>query len=172
MYGLPPAILEPHETASATFCIVLQRYGRGVHSTRAWWQKSASYLFLTTCCSRYSVALARRRTAPIHRRWCKRIRILSRRSLSRTRRSYDPNGMAALVTALPHTSSIRRRASTVSASNVSLSSRRRLRGRCPRGERLIDHVPHGHWKTITFVAGLRRRAMVAPLVLDRPMNAT
>ena len=48
----------------------------------------------------------------------------------------------------------------------------RLRGRCPRGERLIDHVPHGHWKTITFVAGLRRRAMVAPLVLDGPMNAT
>ena len=48
----------------------------------------------------------------------------------------------------------------------------RLRGRCPRGERLIDHVPHGHWKMITFVAGLRRRAMVAPLVLDGPMNAT
>ena len=48
----------------------------------------------------------------------------------------------------------------------------RLRGRCARGERLIDHVPHGHWKTITFVAGLRRRAMVAPLVLDGPMNAT
>jgi len=39
----------------------------------------------------------------------------------------------------------------------------RLRGRCPRGIRLIDHVPHGHWKTITFVAGLRRRRMVAPL---------
>ena len=34
----------------------------------------------------------------------------------------------------------------------------RLRGRCPRGQRLIAHVPHGHWKTITFVAGLRRRA--------------
>jgi transposase len=48
----------------------------------------------------------------------------------------------------------------------------RLRGRCPRAERLIDHVPHGHWKMITFVAGLRRRAMVAPLVLDGPMNAT
>jgi transposase len=47
----------------------------------------------------------------------------------------------------------------------------RLRGRCPRGERLVDHIPHGHWKTITFVAGLRRRAMVAPLVLDGPMNA-
>ena len=48
----------------------------------------------------------------------------------------------------------------------------RLRGRCRRGERLIDRVPHGHWKTVTFVAGLRRRAMVAPLVLDGPMNAT
>jgi hypothetical protein len=35
-----------------------------------------------------------------------------------------------------------------------------------------EDVPHGHWKTITFVAGLRRRAMVAPLVLDGPMNAT
>ena len=38
----------------------------------------------------------------------------------------------------------------------------RLRGRCPRGIRLIDHVPHGHWKTITFIAGLRRRAMARP----------
>jgi len=48
----------------------------------------------------------------------------------------------------------------------------RLRGRCPRGIRLIDHVPHGHWKTITFIAGLRRRGMIAPFVLDGPMNAT
>ena len=48
----------------------------------------------------------------------------------------------------------------------------RLRGRCPRGIRLIDHVPHGHWKTIAFIAGLRRRAMVAPFVLDGPMNTT
>jgi transposase len=48
----------------------------------------------------------------------------------------------------------------------------RPHGRCPRGIRLTDHVPHGHWKTITFIAGLRRRAMVAPLVLDGPMNAT
>ena len=48
----------------------------------------------------------------------------------------------------------------------------RPRGRCPRGIRLIDHVPHGHWKTITFIAGLRRRGMVAPFVLDGPMNAT
>jgi transposase len=46
----------------------------------------------------------------------------------------------------------------------------RLRGRCKKGARLIDYVPHGHWKTTTFVAGLRNDAIVAPLVLDRPMN--
>jgi hypothetical protein len=31
----------------------------------------------------------------------------------------------------------------------------RLHGRCVRGERLLDHVPQGHWKTITFVAAPR-----------------
>lgn len=46
----------------------------------------------------------------------------------------------------------------------------RLRGRCPRGERLVGYAPHGHWKTITFVAGLRLRAMVAPFVLEGAMN--
>jgi hypothetical protein len=37
----------------------------------------------------------------------------------------------------------------------------RLRGRCPRGERLIGYAPQGHWKILTLVAGLRQRAMVA-----------
>ena len=46
----------------------------------------------------------------------------------------------------------------------------RLHGRCPRGERLIGYAPHGYWKTITFVAGLRHRAMVAPFVLEGAMN--
>jgi transposase len=46
----------------------------------------------------------------------------------------------------------------------------RLNGRCPRGTRLIGHAPHGHWKTITFVAGLRNDGMVAPFVVDGPMN--
>jgi transposase len=46
----------------------------------------------------------------------------------------------------------------------------RLRGRSPRGERLVDYAPHGHWKTITFVAGLRKRGMTAPFVLDGAMN--
>jgi len=48
----------------------------------------------------------------------------------------------------------------------------RLRGRCPRGTRLIGHAPQGHWKTITFVAGLRNDGMVAPFVLDGPMDGS
>ena len=46
----------------------------------------------------------------------------------------------------------------------------RLRGRAPRGERLIGKVPHGHWKTTTFVAALRSSALTAPCVIDGPMN--
>ena len=46
----------------------------------------------------------------------------------------------------------------------------RLRGRCLRGERLVASVPHGHWKTITFVAGLRHDGIIAPFVLDGAMN--
>jgi len=46
----------------------------------------------------------------------------------------------------------------------------RLWGRCPRGEQLIGRVPHGNWKTITLVAGLRLDGMVAPLVIDGPMD--
>jgi len=43
-------------------------------------------------------------------------------------------------------------------------------GRAPRGERLRASVPHGHWKTTTFVAGLRRTGLTAPFVLDGPIN--
>lgn len=46
----------------------------------------------------------------------------------------------------------------------------RLRGRCPIGQRLLSKVPHGHWKTMTFVAGLRCDGIVAPMVVDGPMN--
>lgn len=46
----------------------------------------------------------------------------------------------------------------------------RLRGRAPRGQRLIGKVPHGHWKTTTFVAGLRFGALTAPCVIDGPMD--
>lgn len=46
----------------------------------------------------------------------------------------------------------------------------RRHGRCRRGERLRLGVPHGHWKTTTFVAGLTTRGMVAPWVLDGAIN--
>jgi transposase len=46
----------------------------------------------------------------------------------------------------------------------------RTHGRCRRGERLRVGVPHGHWKTTTFVAALTTRGMVAPWVLDGPIN--
>jgi transposase len=46
----------------------------------------------------------------------------------------------------------------------------RLRGRAPRGERCRAAVPHGHWKTTTFTAGLRLDGLSAPFVLDGPMD--
>jgi transposase len=46
----------------------------------------------------------------------------------------------------------------------------RLRGRSARGERLVGKIPHGHWKTTTFVAGLRSSKLTAPCVIDGPMN--
>ena len=46
----------------------------------------------------------------------------------------------------------------------------RLRGRAKRGQRLNMHAPFGHWRTQTFVAGLRCYGLTAPWVLDGPMN--
>ncbi len=48
----------------------------------------------------------------------------------------------------------------------------RRHGRCARGLRLLAPVPHGHWKTTTLIAGLRSTGIVAPYVLDGPINAT
>jgi transposase len=46
----------------------------------------------------------------------------------------------------------------------------RLYGRCPCGVRLVDHVPFGQWKTMTFVSALRHDGMVAPMLIDGSMN--
>ncbi len=54
---------------------------------------------------------------------------------------------------------------TATATNMT-----RQRGRSPRGQRCVASVPHGHWKSTTFIAGLRHDAITAPLVLDGPMN--
>ena len=43
-------------------------------------------------------------------------------------------------------------------------------GRAPRGQRLVDAVPHGHWKTTTFVGALRADGLTAPMVIDGAMN--
>ena len=45
-----------------------------------------------------------------------------------------------------------------------------MRGWCPRGVRLKDQVPHGHWKTFTFIAALRCDRITAPCLLDGPIN--
>jgi transposase len=47
----------------------------------------------------------------------------------------------------------------------------RLHGRCAKGKRLVAKVPHGHRKTLTFVAGLRCDGIIAPCVFDGPIDA-
>jgi transposase len=46
----------------------------------------------------------------------------------------------------------------------------RLRGRCLKGCRLVASIPHGHWKTLTFIAGLRCDRLTAPWVLEGAMD--
>jgi len=46
----------------------------------------------------------------------------------------------------------------------------RLRGRAPRGVRVIGTVPLGSWETITFVAALRHNKMTAPMVVEGAMT--
>lgn len=45
-----------------------------------------------------------------------------------------------------------------------------LRGWGPRGQRLNARVPHGHWKTLTFIGALRHDRIDAPWVIDGPIN--
>jgi transposase len=46
----------------------------------------------------------------------------------------------------------------------------RLEGRAPRGERLVDAVPFGKWRTSTFIAGLRNDGLAAPAVFEGAIN--
>jgi len=46
----------------------------------------------------------------------------------------------------------------------------RRRGRSPSGERLIDHVPHGHWKVTTVLAALTRDGVKAAMTCDGALN--
>jgi transposase len=46
----------------------------------------------------------------------------------------------------------------------------RRHGRCAKGRRLVAKVPHGQWRTLTFLAALRCDRIVAPCVIDGPIN--
>jgi transposase len=46
----------------------------------------------------------------------------------------------------------------------------RIHGRSARGTRLVAKVPHGRWRTLTFLAALRHDRIDAPCVLDGPIN--
>lgn len=45
-----------------------------------------------------------------------------------------------------------------------------IRGWCLKGQRLVARIPHGYWKTMTFLAALRCDAITAPCVFDGPIN--
>ena len=46
----------------------------------------------------------------------------------------------------------------------------RLYGRAPCGKRLVEAVPHGHWKTSTVIGALRCDGLTATGVFDGPIN--
>lgn len=47
----------------------------------------------------------------------------------------------------------------------------RLYGRTPRGERLVEHTPHGHWHTTTMISAIRLTGVNAPMVIDGAMDS-
>jgi transposase len=53
-----------------------------------------------------------------------------------------------------------------------MSVERTVMWNCLRGKRLVGSVPHGHWKTLTYVAALRIDGLTANFVLDGAMNGT
>jgi transposase len=44
-------------------------------------------------------------------------------------------------------------------------------GRCPQGERLVDSAPAGQWQSNTLLSAMRLTGVVAPMVLDGPINS-
>jgi transposase len=47
----------------------------------------------------------------------------------------------------------------------------RLHARAPRGERVVEHTPHGHWHTTTMISAIRLSGVIAPMVIDGPMDS-
>ena len=47
----------------------------------------------------------------------------------------------------------------------------RLYGRCPKNQRCVASVPHGHWQSSTFIAALRAESITAPFLIEGAVNA-
>jgi len=47
----------------------------------------------------------------------------------------------------------------------------RHHGRCPRGQRCLSAIPHGHWQSSTFIAALRHESIEAPFLIEGPVDA-
>lgn len=47
----------------------------------------------------------------------------------------------------------------------------RLHARAPRGERIVEHTPHGHWHTTTMISAIRLSGVIAPMVIEGPMDS-
>lgn len=47
----------------------------------------------------------------------------------------------------------------------------RHHGRCPRGQRCLSAIPHGHWQSSTFIAALRHESIAAPFLVEGPVDA-
>ena len=71
---------------------------------------------------------------------------------------------------LPITTTSPGRDDGASCCSAEATNMARRYGRAPVGERLVCPVPHGHWKTTTFVATLRVGGLTAPLVIDGAMT--
>ena len=86
----------------------------------------------------------------------------------------QPHSARAMVAILLPMGSIKGSSTPVGWSSSMKPGRRsimtRLRGWAPRGERLVDKVPQGKWKTATFLAALRNDRIDAPCLFDGPIN--
>jgi len=47
----------------------------------------------------------------------------------------------------------------------------RLHARAPRGERIVQYTPRGHWHTTTMISAIRLSGVIAPMVIEGPMDS-
>lgn len=123
------------------------RDGRGDTQTQDRWQpqRSVAVLLVATSASKKTLYAAEQKRADVAR---------ARRRWKREQGMLDPARLVFIDETSTNTAMVR------------------LRGRAPRGERLVDYAPHGAWETVTFVGALRQRGMTAPFVIEGAMNGS